>query len=239
MVLWMTSYPERPVGDVDEAIPLHGKPPVQTHSNIGLSLIRELLCKGPLWALYVAHFAMNWGSYIVMQWLPTYLSRTLGADAHCLSLTAVPYIVNSICGVIAGHLADSLLLNKAWSILNVRRLMTSIGLMGPALFLAIFCVVDERFLAIVLVSVSMGLSACNSAGHLSNHVDVAPNHSGTTFAISNTLATVPGILCGPLTAHLVTTVGGGGWVPVFLLSTAINIFGALFYFSYSAATQVI
>ena len=38
-----------------------------------------------------------------------------------------------------------------------------------------------------LISVSMGLSACNSSGHLSNHADIAPNHAGITFAISNTL----------------------------------------------------
>lgn len=37
------------------------------------------------------------------------------------------------------------------------------------------------------VSISMGLCACNSAGHLSNHADVAPNHAGITFAVSNTL----------------------------------------------------
>lgn len=33
----------------------------------------------------------------------------------------------------------------------------------------------------------MGLCACNSAGHLSNHADVAPNHAAFTFAISNTI----------------------------------------------------
>lgn len=33
----------------------------------------------------------------------------------------------------------------------------------------------------------MGLCACNSAGHLSNHAEVAPNHAGITFSISNTL----------------------------------------------------
>lgn len=37
------------------------------------------------------------------------------------------------------------------------------------------------------VSISMGLCACSSAGHLSNHADIAPNHAGITFAISNTL----------------------------------------------------
>ena len=37
------------------------------------------------------------------------------------------------------------------------------------------------------MSISLGLSACNSSGHLSNHAEVAPNHAGITFAISNTL----------------------------------------------------
>lgn len=116
--------------------------------------------------------------------------------------------------------------------------MTSIGLVGPALFLAIFCVVDNLLFAVILVSLSMGFSACNSAGHLSNHVDIAPNHSGTTFAISNTIATIPGILCGPVTAAIVTA-SQGKWFGVFLGATAINLTGAMLYFTNSVATQVL
>ena len=37
------------------------------------------------------------------------------------------------------------------------------------------------------VTFSMSLSACNSAGHLSNHADIAPHYAGVTFAISNTM----------------------------------------------------
>lgn len=44
------------------------------------------------------------------------------------------------------------------------------------------CYFSPRF-----VSISMGLCACNSAGHLSNHADLAPNHAGVTFAVSNTI----------------------------------------------------
>lgn len=84
----------------------------------------------------------------------------------------------------------------------------------------------------------MGLCACNSAGHLSNHADVAPNHAGLTFAISNTLATVPGILCGPVTAELVTG-SQGRWFPVFVLAAVLNFTGAIVYVSQSSATQVL
>lgn len=230
--LWFLFYPEVNF-TADDTLPLH-IPKVISRS------VRwaDFILSRPLWAIYCAHFAMNWSSYIIMQWLPTYLSRYLGGDAHSLSLTAVPYIVNSIVGIICGHLADSLLQNKGWSVLNVRRLMTLIGLIGPALFLAIFCVVDHLALALIFVSISMGLSASNSAGHLSNHVDIAPNHAGTSFAISNTIATIPGVLCGPVTASLVTT-ANGKWIRVFLGATFINFVGAFVYFTNSVATQVL
>ncbi|PSN40428.1 hypothetical protein C0J52_09265 [Blattella germanica] len=162
----------------------------------------EFVCHWPLWALYIAHFAMNWSNYIIMQWLPTYLARNLGANKESISLTAVPYIVNSL---------ES-------SYLHFALLTTS--------WLQLF------------VSISMGLCACNSAGHLSNHADIAPNHAGITFAISNTLATIPGILCGPLTAELVTT-SHGRWFPVFVLAAGVNFTGAVIYYSQSSAAQVL
>lgn len=59
----------------------------------------ELIAHWPLWALYIAHFAMNWSNYIIMQWLPTYLTKNLSASANSISLTALPYIVNSLVGI--------------------------------------------------------------------------------------------------------------------------------------------
>ncbi|VEL24334.1 unnamed protein product [Protopolystoma xenopodis] len=89
-----------------------------------------------------------------------------------------------------------------------------------------------------MISLSMCLSAANSAGHLSSHGEVAPNHAGITFAISNTLATIPGVLCGPLTAELVMQ-SSGRWFPVFVLAGFINLASALAYISQSAAHQVV
>lgn len=42
---------------------------------------------------------MNWSNYIIMQWLPTYLARNLSANKESISLTALPYIVNSLIGI--------------------------------------------------------------------------------------------------------------------------------------------
>ena len=48
----------------------------------------------------------------------------------------------------AGHFADYLIQNR-WTVLSVRRLMTAIGLLGPALFMILFISVDSLFLAVV------------------------------------------------------------------------------------------
>ncbi|CAF4126568.1 unnamed protein product [Rotaria socialis] len=217
--LWIVSYRDLNlnIGNVgaDEAF-LHPS------SKLGNKSYRwiEFISHWPLWAIYIAHFSMNWSSYIVMVWLPSYLTKTFDADPTNLSFTAFPYVMNCLLGVAAGHFADSLIQNR-WTVLSVRRLMTAIGLLGPALFMLLFISVDNLLLAVVFISISMGLSACNSAGHLSNHADIAPNHAGITFAISNTLATIPGILAGPVTAELVVA-SHGRWFPVFILASGVN-----------------
>ncbi|KAK4315096.1 hypothetical protein Pmani_013658 [Petrolisthes manimaculis] len=190
-----------------------------------------------LWSIYIAHFAMNWSNYIIMQWLPTYLSRTLGANKESMSLTAVPYIINSLCSVGWGHLADQMVA-VGWPVIRVRRLMTFFGLIGPGICLALFPEVSNLVIAVLVVSMAMGLCAANSSGHLSNHADLAPSHAGITFAISNTIATIPGILCGPLTAELVVA-SHGRWFPVFFLAGTINFTAAMIYYTQSSANPVL
>ncbi|KAA0188473.1 putative sodium-dependent phosphate transporter [Fasciolopsis buskii] len=243
----------------------------------------EFISHGPLWAIYVAHFSMNWSSYIVMQWLPTYLVRFLRAKLEDVVLTALPYLSNCIASIAAGHIADHFI-QRQWSVLAVRRLMTGIGLAGPGIlmflfssytttysaicngitillslyinqlmtvgslfcFLGPFCALRNLTLTasnilhadVSVITVCMMLSAFNSAGHLSNHVEVAPNHAGITFAISNTLATIPGILCGPMTAELVVQ-SEGRWFPVFFIAGCVNLVGAVVYVNQSSSVQVL
>lgn len=197
----------------------------------------ELLCGWPLWAIYVAHFAMNWSSYTIMQWLPTYLVRALAAQPAHLSLAALPYVCNSLAGLLVGRLLASP--PYGWSLLAVRRLATSLlGLLAPGVALLAFAAASSLAGALLLVSAAMGLLACNAAGHLANHADVAPTHAPLTFSISNTLATIPGILCGPLTAELVTQ-SHGRWFPVFVLAAAVNFVGAVIYGSQSSVSPVL
>ncbi|MFH4978647.1 hypothetical protein AB6A40_005356 [Gnathostoma spinigerum] len=192
----------------------------------------------PLLAIYVAHFCMNWTAYVIMHWLPTYLRLVFSADPSAISLAALPYVINTVMSIGTGHAVDSMLNSGRISLRNARIYSTVLGLVLPAAFLVAFAFVKNVYLAIILISMSMGALAFNAAGHLSNHVDVAPKFSGITFAISNTIATLPGLTVGPLTAHLVIS-SAGLWWPSFIIAAVLNVIGSVIYIRFACTEQIL
>ncbi|KAL1227263.1 chloroplastic,Probable anion transporter 4 [Trichinella spiralis] len=174
---------------------------------------RIFFCSSQLLCVYVAHFCMNWTSYIIMHWLPVYLRMAFNADNSILSFTCLPYAFNSIFGIGVGPVADWLINKRKLRVVRVRQLCTVIGLAVPAVFLICFSVLDHVGLSLLVVSLCMGFLAFNSAGHLSSHADLCRTYAGVSFAISNTLATLPGLVVGPLTADFVMQ-SSGRWGPV-------------------------
>ena len=69
-------------------------------------------------------------------------------------------------------------------------------MIGPAIFLVGtgFMDCDQQIEAVVMLTISVGLCGFHFSGHFINHGDVAPPYAGTLFGISNTAATIPGIL---------------------------------------------
>jgi hypothetical protein len=177
--VWVMSYKELRIISTDDDYIVT---PKLSHTRNWLDYFKY----PQLWSIYLAHFAMSWTTNIITVWLPYYLAKNLSVKSTALSLTAIPYLINSLASIFAGHVADSLI-NGNWTVLSVRRLMTTIGLIGPSVFILIFMNVESLHMAMVSISISMALLAFNSCGHLANHLDIAPTYSAITFGISNTI----------------------------------------------------
>lgn len=67
---------------------------------------------------------------------------------------------------------------------------------GQSVFLVLtgYCTVSTKYLAVALITAAQGLSGFQYGGFVVNHVDIAPRYAGTLFGISNTVATVSGIV---------------------------------------------
>jgi len=197
---------------------------------------RSILSKKPVWAIIVAHFCNNWGLYVLLSWLPSYFSSQLGIGLRSVWIyVAPPWIASFIMGNLVGVLADRLI-DKGWTVTRVRRFMQLIGSVGPALMLILLANVQDAALAVVLLTAALGLAAFSFAGFASNHLDIAPRHAGILFGISNTVATVPGIIGVALTGLLVESTGT--YATAFYVTAGVYLAGLVVWQLFSTGERV-
>ena len=198
---------------------------------------REILTQKPVWAIIIAHFSNNWGLYVLLSWLPSYFSSQLGIGLRSVWIyVAPPWIAAFIMGNVVGVLADRLI-DKGWTVTRVRRFMQFIGSAGPALALIALASVKDADTAVILLTLSMGLSSFSFAGFATNHLDIAPRHAGIIFGISNTAGTLPGIIGVALTGLMVQTTGS--YASAFYLTAGMYAVGLVVWQLFSTGERVL
>ncbi|XP_048209644.1 sialin [Perognathus longimembris pacificus] len=192
-----------------------------------MSILKSL----PLWAIVVAHFSYNWTFYTLLTLLPTYMKDILRFNVQENGvLSALPYFGCWLCMILSGQAADTLRVKWNFSALSVRRIFTFIGMTGPAIFLVAAGFIGcDYSLAVAFLTISTTLGGFCSSGFSINHLDIAPSYAGVLLGITNTFATIPGMI-GPLIATSLTTHNTvTEWQIVFYIAAVINVFGAVFF----------
>ncbi|KAM8779028.1 sialin isoform 3-T3 [Rhynchonycteris naso] len=185
----------------------------------------------PLWAIVVAHFSYNWSFYTLLTLLPTYMKEILRFNVQENGiLSAVPYFGCWLCMILSGQAADHLRAKWNFSTICVRRIFSLIGMIGPAVFLVAAGFIGcDYYLAVAFLTISTTLGGFCSSGFSINHLDIAPSYAGILLGITNTFATIPGMV-GPVIAKSLTPENTiTEWQTVFWIAAAINVFGAIFF----------
>jgi len=202
---------------------------------------REIATSRPFWACAIAHFANNWGYYTLLTCWPMYMHDVLQFNlTENGILSGLPYVATWLLMMGGGQLADSLRAPHRLQTGTVRKLFCTAGLLIPGLFLIVIGFLGcNRILVVSAVVISIGACGLAWSGFGANHLDLAPKHAGTLMGLTNTLATVPGILgpqvVGAFTYHESTR---AQWQKVFYICTAIYCFGtAVFVFFGSGELQ--
>lgn len=192
---------------------------------------RAIVTSTPLLAIVVAHFSYNWTFYTLLTLLPTYMNDILGFSIQQNGmLSALPYLGCAISAVLSGQIADYLRETCAYPTVIVRKSFSLIGMIGPAVFLVAAGYTGCNYiLAVTFLTVSSSLGGVSASGFNINHLDIAPSYAGILLGITNTFATIPGMV-GPVIASALTKNKTlEEWQTVFYIAAAINTFGALFY----------
>ncbi len=198
---------------------------------------RLIFSKVPVWAIIVGHFCGNWGLYVLLSWLPSYFSSQLGVNLRSVWIyVAPPWIAMFLCSNLSGWIADRMIA-AGYSVTFTRKAMQTIGLLCPALALSALASADDAVTAVILLSISLGLASFAFAGVGCNHLDISPRHAGVIFGISNTAATVPGIVGVAVTGMLVDQTGT--YASAFYLTAGIYLFGLVFYLLFGTGRRIL
>ncbi len=198
--------------------------------------MKALLATPAVWAIVVAHFCANWGGYVLLAWMPTYINKGLGVDFAAVGIfTMIPAAFSFLALNGGGWLADKLLrhgLDKT----RVRKTMQAIGFGGSAVVLSLVGYVESIPLAIAMMSIGNIFGGALSGGFGVNHLDIAPRGAGVIMGLSNTAGTIPGVI-GVYVSGLILQ-ATDSWALVFQTAAGVMIFGLLFYLVFAKAEKL-
>ncbi|XP_046451668.1 sialin-like isoform X1 [Daphnia pulex] len=191
---------------------------------------KSILTSLPVWATVAAHFAENWGFYTLLTQLPTFLSDTSDLKLDKTGfLAAIPYLAMAIIVQTGGQLADWL--RSRWRVetTKVRKIFTCGAFVAQTIFMLATAYTHAVTAAIICLTIAVGFGGFAWSGFSVNHLDIAPQYASLIMGLSNTVATLPGIVSPALTGYIVQNKTEEGWHMVFMISSMIYLSGASFY----------
>ncbi|XP_054273649.1 sialin-like [Macrosteles quadrilineatus] len=202
---------------------------------------KAILTSVPVWALIGVTICNGWGFAIILTQLPAYINSVLGFQIQENGfLSALPYLSLWIFSFPVCWFADFLTKKKVFSTVVIRKLFTTICLVGGAVMVLSLCLVDRNAVAaMTLITIGITFTAFMFSGYNINHLDLSPNFAGVLMGLCNGLENVSTILA-PLSVGWVvsdpTSVAQWRWV--FIITAALACIGnAIFVFFGSADVQ--
>ncbi|XP_010621286.1 sodium-dependent phosphate transport protein 3 isoform X2 [Fukomys damarensis] len=191
----------------------------------------------PLWAIFTGFFSHFWLCTIIITYLPTYISTVLHVNMRDSGvLSSLPFVAAASCTILGGQLADFLLSRNFLSLISVRKLFSSLGLLLPSLCaVALPFVASSYMTTIILLILIPGTSNLCDSGFIINTLDVAPRYASFLMGISRGFGLIAGIVSSTTTGFLISQDSESGWKNVFFLSAAVNMFGLIFYLTFGQA----
>ncbi|DAZ98007.1 TPA: hypothetical protein N0F65_005165 [Lagenidium giganteum] len=209
------------------AAPLSPSRSAPIHKNVDHINWHVLLTSRPAWAIYLAHFCYNYGWYVLLGWIPQYFRQELHVDLGKNGFSAaIPYVCGYLGVMLFGRLGD-LLVAKGHRVLHVRQLMNGIGFFASAFFLYSLRFAQSATSAVILLSLTLFCGRASMAGYWVNMIDIGPRHAAHVMGVSNTIATIPGIIGNLITGQILEKTGS--WDLVFGIASFILVLGGIIF----------
>ncbi|HUJ32173.1 MAG TPA: MFS transporter [Candidatus Acidoferrum sp.] len=187
-----------------------------------------LLGRRKVWGLVLGFGSYNYTFYLLLTWLPSYLSTGLGVDlGHSVLYTSVPWAVGTVTEMVIGGWLVNALIHRGWDASRVRQ---SVLVGGTALGLGIIGAANAHTpaAAVFWISVSTaGLCAASPVGW-SIPALLAPERGvGTLGGIMNSCNQLAAIVAPIVTGYIAARTHSFAWA--FAAAAIILLLGVASY----------
>ncbi|KAH8407680.1 hypothetical protein KR222_010695, partial [Zaprionus bogoriensis] len=194
---------------------------------------RAILTSVPFWSLFLVRCTQSWGYSTLQAEIPAYMNGVLEMDMKSNALySALPYLASWVLAFAYLIGADIFLTRGILTLTGVRKIVNCLASWVPAACLIGVSFLDsnQKTLAIVLMTLSVGINAGSTIGSALNTIDLSPNHAGILMGIANTGSNIIPILTPLLVGVIVKNEHDRvEWQVVFIISAVIFFVGNLVY----------
>lgn len=195
----------------------------------------KIFSKKPFWALVVAYFCSSLVFYNLLSWTPVYFHEAFPESKGWI-FNVVPWVVNFILANILGYLAN-VLLSSGVSVTTLRKSYAAALFLGVAVFSLMLTAVETFKQALFVMSLTIGVNAFQSCALSLNSQDLCPKHAGAVHGMVNCTGAFAGFIGVYLTGYILES--AGHWSSVFMLTSAISVFGFFGFQMYGTGERIL
>lgn len=157
----------------------------------------------PVWATTLAHIGHNWGFWLLLTEMPTFIHTVLKYDIkEDGMLSSVPYLAMFVLQIPVTFTADFLNKRKITTLTMSRKIWNTVSMWGGTVGLIVLGFIEDAHLTIIVYVFIVAIGCSSNAGFNINHMDLSPNYAGLLMGITNTAAASGGIIA-PLFVGLI------------------------------------
>ncbi|KAM9740304.1 sodium-dependent phosphate transport protein 1-like [Dama dama] len=199
--------------------------------------IKAMLKSAPLWVISLCGFAFFWSNTFLSIYTPIYIDYKLHVDVKENGLlSSIPHLFAWIFAVLAGYMADIFQTRNTFSLVTIRKLFTSLGLLLPSLFSLCLLYLSSSFYSTVIFLILANSTGSFAMGGLViNIVDIAPRYYGFLRGITNVIGLTGGLISSTVIGIILSEDAESPWLKIFLLMIGNNMISLIFYLIFAKA----
>jgi MFS transporter, ACS family, D-galactonate transporter len=192
------------------------------------SSLGYLLKQRKVYGLALGWGAYNYSFFLLLAWLPSYLSVTLHVDLlHSVFYTGVPWLFAAFTDLLVGGWLVDALIQRGW---NANRVRQTVMVTGMVCGLSIFGAARAHSPALAIIWISLALGGLAAAAPVAWTIPslISPPESvGTLASVVNFCGQIAAISAPIVTGYIVS--GTHSFAAAFGTATAILLLGIMGY----------